>query len=63
MAVNFRAIHLLTYFKDTFGYKPGDFPNAEAIGDKTITLPFYPKMRDEEADYVAEQVLEAFAAV
>lgn len=62
VAVNFRAIHLLTYFRDTFGYKPGVFPKAEALGNKTISLPFYPKMRDDEVDYVAEQVLEAFAA-
>jgi len=59
VAVNFRAIHLLTYFKDTFGFKRGDFPNAELIGDSTISLPFYPKMRDEEVDYVAKQVREA----
>lgn len=57
VAVNFRAIHLLAYFQDTFGYKRGDFPHAEAIGDSTISLPFYPKMRDDEVDYVVEQVL------
>jgi dTDP-4-amino-4,6-dideoxygalactose transaminase len=57
VAVNFRAIHLLTWFAETFGFKRGDFPVAEAIGDKTISLPFYPKMRDDEVDYVAEQVL------
>jgi len=61
VAVNFRAIHLLSYFKDTFGYKRGDFPKAELIGDSTISLPFYPKMRDEEVDYVIEQVLEVVA--
>jgi len=61
VAVNFRAIHLLSYFKDTFGYKRGDFPHAELIGDSTISLPFYPKMRDEEVDYVVEQVLEVVA--
>jgi dTDP-4-amino-4,6-dideoxygalactose transaminase len=59
VAVNFRAIHLLTYFRETFGFKRGDFPNAEAIGDKTVSLPFYPKMTDDEARYVAAQVLEA----
>lgn len=56
VAVNFRAIHLLSYFTETFGYKRGDFPHAELIGDSTISLPFYPKMRDEEVDYVVEQV-------
>jgi len=61
VAVNFRAIHNLTYFKDTFGFKPGDFPNAEAIGDRTISIPFYPRMTDQEADYVIESVLAEVA--
>jgi len=60
VAVNFRAIHLLTWFRETFGFKRGDFPNAEAIGDKTITLPFYPRMTDAEVDYVIETARELF---
>ena len=61
VAVNFRAIHLLAYFRETFGYKRGDFPNAESIGDRTISLPFYTSLTDAEVDYVIEQVLEAVA--
>ncbi|MBI4806802.1 MAG: DegT/DnrJ/EryC1/StrS family aminotransferase [Desulfovibrio sp.] len=57
VAVNFRAIHLLTYFRETYGFKPGDFPAAELIGDSTISLPFYPRLSDAEVDYVVEQVL------
>ncbi|GAB6037346.1 DegT/DnrJ/EryC1/StrS family aminotransferase [Fundidesulfovibrio butyratiphilus] len=63
VAVNFRAIHLLTHFRQTLGYRRGDLPNAEAIGDKTITLPFYPKLTDDQADYVIEQVLAAVRQV
>jgi UDP-4-amino-4-deoxy-L-arabinose-oxoglutarate aminotransferase len=50
--VNYRAIHLLSYFRDTLGYRPGDFPVAERIGDSTISLPFYPQMPLEDADAV-----------
>ena len=56
VAVNFRAVHLLTYYRKRFGFKRGDFPAAERIGDRTITLPMYPKMTDDEVDYVIEQV-------
>lgn len=58
VAVNFRAIHLLKYFKDTFGFKRGMFPRAERIGDSTISLPTYPKMTDEEIDYVIDAVIK-----
>ncbi len=44
VAVNYRAIHLLSYFKHKFGFENGDFPVAEKIGGSTISLPFYPKL-------------------
>jgi UDP-4-amino-4-deoxy-L-arabinose-oxoglutarate aminotransferase len=52
--VNYRAIHLLTYFREKFGYRPGSFPNAEWIGDRTLSLPFYPGMPPEHVDRTAE---------
>ncbi len=45
--VNYRAIHLLSYFAREFGYKEGDFPVAEGMGNKIISLPFYPSMPEE----------------
>lgn len=56
VAVNYRAIHLLTYYRERFGFEPGDFPNAERIGDSTITLPLYPGMSDEQVDTVIDAV-------
>jgi dTDP-4-amino-4,6-dideoxygalactose transaminase len=56
VAVNFRAIHLLKYYREKFGYKKGDFPIAEKIGNGTISLPLYPLLTDEEIDYVIKTV-------
>lgn len=56
VAVNYRPIHLLKYYRERFGYKEGAFPVAEKIGAGTITLPLYPKMKDAEVDYVIETV-------
>jgi dTDP-4-amino-4,6-dideoxygalactose transaminase len=53
-AVNFRAIHTLTYFKETFGYKAEDFPIANEIGNRTISLPLYPKLSEEEVKIVCD---------
>lgn len=58
VAVNYRPIHLLKYYRKTFGYKEGDFPVAEDIGRRTISLPLYPKLKDEEVLYVIEAVKE-----
>jgi dTDP-4-amino-4,6-dideoxygalactose transaminase len=56
VAVNFRAIHLTSYYRETFDYKRGMFPIAEKIGASTITIPLYPKLTDEEITYVIKAV-------
>lgn len=61
VAVNFRAVHLLTYYQKTFQYQRGDFPIAENIGDRTISIPMYPKMTDDEVNYVISHVEKAIA--
>jgi len=61
VAVNFRAVHLMSYYRQNYGYKRGMFPVAEEIGDSTITLPLYLKLTAEEIDYVIEGVKEACA--
>lgn len=48
VAVNYRPIHLLSYYRKTFSYKEGDFPVAEDIGARTISLPLYPLLKEEE---------------
>ena len=56
VAVNFRALHLMSFYVQKYGYKKGDFPNSEAIGDATITIPFYPKLSNEEIEYIIQSV-------
>lgn len=56
VAVNYRAIHLLKYYREQFGFRRGDFPVAERIGDSTITLPLYPSLSAEEVDYIISTV-------
>jgi dTDP-4-amino-4,6-dideoxygalactose transaminase len=62
VAVNYRAVHLLKYYRERFGFTRGLFPEAERIGDSTVTLPLYPKLTDEQIDYVAESVKAAVLA-
>ena len=58
VAVNYRPIHLLQYYRNSFGYKEGAFPVAEDIGRRTISLPLYPKLKDEEIEYVIKNTIE-----
>jgi dTDP-4-amino-4,6-dideoxygalactose transaminase len=58
VAVNYRAIHLLKYYREQFGYREGDFPAAERIGAGTISLPLYPSLKNDEVDYVIRAVID-----
>ncbi len=60
--VNYRAIHLLTYFRKTMGFQPGDYPNAERIGNSTLSLPFYPSMPIRHIDTVINTLREILSA-
>jgi UDP-4-amino-4-deoxy-L-arabinose-oxoglutarate aminotransferase len=63
VAVNYRAVHLLTYYREKLGYQRGMYPNAERIGDSTITLPLYPAMSDEQVETVIAAVRETMQNV
>jgi dTDP-4-amino-4,6-dideoxygalactose transaminase len=61
VAVNYRAIHLLSYYQSRLGLPRGSFPNAERIGDSTVTLPLFPSMSDDDQEQVIDAVREVAA--
>jgi dTDP-4-amino-4,6-dideoxygalactose transaminase len=44
------------YYRERFGYKPGDYPNAEYIGERTVSLPMSAKLSLAEAKRVITAV-------
>jgi dTDP-4-amino-4,6-dideoxygalactose transaminase len=59
VVVNYRAVHLREFYQRAMGCREGDFPVAEEIGRRTISLPLYPGLRPEEVDYVIEKTIQA----
>ena len=59
VVVNYRSVPLRAYYKQRYGFKTGDFPVAERIGERTLSLPLYPKLADAEVEYVIAQVIAA----
>jgi perosamine synthetase len=55
-SVHFIPLHLHPYYRDRYGYRPGDLPNAEDAFARCISLPIYPDMTDAEVDRVARAV-------
>jgi perosamine synthetase len=50
----FPPIHLQPFYRERFGYKPGDFPVCEALADRTIALPFHGQLTEAEVDRVCQ---------
>lgn len=54
------AVHMLGYYRNRFGYKPEDYPNAYACDHLSITLPLYVQMSDEDQMRVVEEIRRVF---
>lgn len=50
----FPCIHLQPFYRERFGFKPGDFPIAESVSQRTIALPFYNDLSREDIDMVVQ---------
>ena len=48
------AIHLMSYYRETFGHRPGEFPVCEDVAERSLALPFFPAMTEGQVARVAE---------
>jgi len=55
-SVHFIPLHLHPYYRETFGFGWGDFPNAEDAYKRAISLPLYPEMTPEDVEDVIRAV-------
>src|SRR5947209_12405213 len=61
-SVHFIPLHLHPFYQNKFGYKPGDFPSAEAEYTRAFSLPLFPTMSDAELNAVMAAVAEVASA-
>jgi perosamine synthetase len=50
----FPAVHLMSYYRERFGHREGEFPVCEDVAARSIALPFFPEMTDSQVQRVAE---------
>ena len=56
------AIHLMSFYRERFGHREGEFPVCEDVAARSLALPFFPEMSEGQVARVAERlaaVLEA----
>jgi dTDP-4-amino-4,6-dideoxygalactose transaminase len=54
----FPAVHLMSYYRERFGHREGEFPVCEDIAARSIALPFFPEMSQSQVERVAESLRE-----
>jgi perosamine synthetase len=47
------AIHLMSYYRETFGHREGEFPVCEDVAARSVALPFFPELSDAQIERVA----------
>jgi len=55
-SVHFIPLHLHPYYRDTFGYRAGDFPNASAAYQRVLSLPLHTRMTEADVRDVIDAV-------
>jgi perosamine synthetase len=50
----FPAVHLMTFYRERFGHREGEFPVCEDVAARSIALPFFPTMSEGQVARVAE---------
>jgi perosamine synthetase len=48
------AIHLMSFYQERFGHRPGEFPVCEDVAARSVALPFFPSMSEGQVARVAE---------
>lgn len=55
-SVHFIPVHMHPFYRETFGYRQGDFPVAERIYERIISLPLFPRMSEDDVQDVIRAV-------
>lgn len=61
-ALHYRAVHTHPYYRETYGYRPEDYPVAYEVGESILSLPLTPGMTDGDLNSVIEGVSKVLGA-
>ena len=56
-SVHFIPVHKHPYYRDTYGYRDTDYPAANRVFERSLSLPIYPGLTDNEVERIIEQTL------
>ena len=61
-SVHFIPLHLHPYWRDRYGFRPGDFPQALQAYERAVSLPIYTRLTDDDVNRIIETVRDVLLA-
>jgi perosamine synthetase len=55
------AIHLMSFYRERFGHREGEFPVCEDVARRSLALPFFPELTEAQVERVGTAVREVVA--
>ena len=59
----FTPIHLQSFYRDQFGFRPGQFPVTEHVAERTLALPFFNALTIQQVERVAATLSDGLATL
>jgi perosamine synthetase len=56
------AIHLMSFYRERFGHREGEFPVCEDVAARSLALPFFPEITEGQIARVAQELAAVLAA-
>ena len=56
-SVHYIPVHMHSYYKKKYGFKPDSFPQSKTLSETVISLPLYPALKDKEVSYIVKTIL------
>jgi perosamine synthetase len=56
------AIHLMSFYRERFGHRVGEFPVCERVAERSLALPFFPEMMEGQVALVCERLRAVLTA-
>lgn len=57
-AIHYPVIPLQPYYRERYGYRPGQFPGAESHAAHTLSIPLYPTLTEDDQRKVIDALLD-----
>jgi len=61
-SVHYIPLHIMSYYRERYGYQPQDFPVSMDVFESAVSLPIYPDLNDTQVRRIIDSVIAVGSA-